>query len=95
MNCTQTPLHHICPTASQFTPDVPYLESTEPDQTTDSVFIYQPSHLDSSSSQVSITTSPVPPAPRSARSTKGAPPVQFGKVYTHSTIPSKVTEPIK
>ena len=76
---------------------MPYLEgSTQPDQTTDSVFIQQPSSLDSSSSQNSITTSPVPPVPRrSARSTKGAPPVQFGKVYTHSTIISEVAKPTK
>ena len=66
---------NVSPTESQFTPEMPYLESTQSDQTTDSVFIQQPSSLDSSSSQNSITTSPVPPAPkRSARSTKGAPP---------------------
>ena len=64
----------VSPTESQFTPDMPYPEgSKQPHQTTDSVFIQQPSYLDSSS-QDSITTSPVPPAPRrSARSTKGAP----------------------
>ena len=67
---------NISPTESQFTPEMPYLEgSTQPDQTTDSVFIEQPSYLDSNSSQNSTTTNPVPPAPRSARSTKGAPPV--------------------
>ena len=74
---------------------MPYLESIQPDQTTDSVFIQQPSYLDSSSYQDSIITSPVPPAPRSARSTKGAPPVQFGKVYMHSTIISEVAKPTK
>ena len=68
---------NVSPTESQFTPDMPYLEgSTQSDQTTNSVFIQQPSSLDSSSSQNSITTSPLPPAPRgSARSTKGVPPV--------------------
>ena len=65
---------NVSPTESQFTPEMPYLESTQSDQTTDSVFIQQPSSSDSNSSQKSITTSHVPPAPRrSARSTKGAP----------------------
>ena len=90
-------LLNVSPTEIQFTPDMPYLEgSTQPDQTTDSVFIQQPSYLDSSSSQNSTTISLVPPAlRRSARSTKGAPPVQFGKVYTHSTIISEVAKPTK
>ena len=65
----------VSPTESQFTPEMPYLESTQSDQITDSVFIQQQSSLDSDNSQHSITTRPVPPAPRrSARSTKGAPP---------------------
>ena len=67
--------HNVSPTESQFTPEMPYLESTQSDRTTDSVFIYHPCSLDSSNSQNFITTSPVPPAlRRSARSTKGAPP---------------------
>ena len=65
---------NVSPTESQFTPEMPYLESTQSDQTTDGVFIQQPSSLDSDNSQNSTTTSPMPPAPRrSARSTKGAP----------------------
>ena len=65
----------VSPTENQFTPEMPYLESTQSDQTTDSVFIQQPSSLDSGNSQHSITTSPVLPSPRrSARSTNGAPP---------------------
>ena len=88
--------HNVSPTESKFTPEIPYLESTQSDQTTDSVFMHQPCSLDSSSSQNSITTSPVPPAPRRrARSTKGAPPVWFGKVYIHSTIISEVAKPTK
>ena len=71
---------NVSPTESQFTPEMPYLESTQSDQTIDSVFMQQPRSLDSDNNQNSITTSPVPTAPRrSARSTKGAPPVQFGK----------------
>ena len=87
---------NVGPTERQFTPEMPYLESTQSDQTTDSVFIQQPSSLDSDNSQHSIPTSHVPPAPRrSARGTKGAPPVQFGKVYSHSTIISEVAKPTK
>ena len=78
---------------------MPYLEGfTQPDLTTDSVFTQQPSDSDSSdNSQSTITLSPpVPPDPRrSTRSKKGAPPVHFGKVYTHSTIISEVTKPTK
>ena len=92
-NSSVQPLN-VSPTESQFTSEMPYVGSTQSDQTSDSVFIQQPSSLDSSSSQNSITISPVPPAPRrSARSTKGAPPVQFGKGYTHSTIISEVAKP--
>ena len=63
---------NISPTESQLTPDMPYLEgSTQPDQTTDSVFTPQPNESDSSNSQSSIPSSPVPPAPRkSTRSTR-------------------------
>ena len=96
-NSNVQPLN-LSPTESQFSPDMPYLEgSTQPDLTTDSVLIQQPSNSDSSdNSQSTITSSPVPPAPRrSTRSTKGAPPVHFGKVYTHSTIISEVAKPTK
>ena len=56
---------NISQTESQFFPEIPYLEgSTQPDQTTDSVFTQQPSDSDSSNSQSSIPSSPVPPAPR-------------------------------
>ena len=60
-NSSVQPLN-VSPTESQFTPEMPYLESTQSDQTTDSVFIQQPSSLDPSSSQDSITNSPAPPA---------------------------------
>ena len=40
--------------------------------------------------------SPVPPASRrSARSTKGIPPVHFGKVHIHSTIISELVKPTR
>ena len=83
---------NIRPTESQFTPDIPYLEgSTQPDQTTDRVFTQQPSN-----SQSSIPSSLVPPLQRrSTRSTKGASPVHFRKVYIHSTIVSEVAKPTK
>ena len=85
---------YTSPTESQFTPGMPYLEGyTQPDQTTDSVFIQQPSDSDSSNSQNSITSSPLLPVPRrSTRSSKGAPLVQYGKVYTHSIIFSEVAK---
>ena len=70
---------NISPTECQFTPDMPYVEqSTQPDQTTDSVFTQQ-----SSNSQSSIPSIPVPPVPRrSTRSTKGAPLCDLEKLYT-------------
>ena len=55
---------NVSPTESQFTPDMLYLESIQSDKINDSVFTQQPSSLDSDNSQISITTSPVPPAPR-------------------------------
>ena len=71
---------------------MPYLEElTQPDWTQDSVFKQQPS--DSVIQDTLMPSSPESPAPRrSARSTKGAPPVHFGKVYTYSTIISNVDE---
>ena len=75
---------------------MPYLEeSTQPGQIQDSVFTEQSEHssqhLSDSTPHVTLPSSPPEsPAPRrSARSTKGAPPVQF-EVYTYSTIVSKV-----
>ena len=83
-------------TESQFSTVMPYLEeSTQPDQTHGSVFNHQPNQQpsDSVTHDTLTTRSPEPPAPRkSARSTKGAPPVYFGKVYTYSTVVSKVAE---
>ena len=82
---------------SKFSPILPYLEeSSQPGQAQDdSVFTEHSSqHLSNSSPHVILPSSPSEsPAPgRSARSTKEAPPVQFGKVYTYSTIVSKVAE---
>ena len=76
-------------TESKFSPDMPYLvESTQPDLTQDSVFTQQPSN--SVTQDAPMSGPPEPPAQRSARSTKGAPPVCFGKVYIYSTIISNV-----
>ena len=83
-------------TESQFSTVKPYLEeSMQPDQTHDSVFTHQPNQQPSDSvTHDTLTTSPPePPAPgRSARSTKGAPPVHSGKVHIYSTIVPKVVE---
>ena len=83
-------------TESQFSTVMPYLEeSTQLDQIDDSVFTNQSSQQpsDSVTCDTLPTGPPEPPAPkRSARSTKGAPPVHFGKVYTYSTIVSKMAE---
>ena len=69
---------------SQFRSILPYLEeSSQPGQTQDdSVFTEHSSqHLSDFSPHVTLPSSPPEsPAPRrSARNTKGAPPVQFGK----------------
>ena len=71
-------------TESQFSTVVPYLKES-PDQTQDSAFIEQSSQQlsDSVTHDTLPTSPPEPPAPRrSAQSTKAAPPVDFGKVYT-------------
>ena len=79
-------------TESQFSPDMPYLEeSTQPDLTHDSVFTQQPS--DSYHTRYTNISPPESPDPRrSARSTKRAPHVCFGNVYTYSTIIANVVE---
>ena len=69
--------------------------STLPDQTTDNDSIHQLSDSEASDDDQS-TISPVPPAPRrSARSTKGIPPLHFGKVHIYSTVISEVAKPTK
>ena len=82
-------------TESQFSTIMPYMEDTG--QTSDSVFLDTSSSIDPHVSQPiptpsietdSVASSPVDetPAPRrSARSTRGAPPVRFGKIIAHST----------
>ena len=81
---------------SQFSTVIPYLEkSTQSDQTHDSVFTHQPRQQssDSATHDTLPTSPPEPPVPRrSARSTKGASPVHFGKVYIYGNIVSKVAE---
>ena len=84
-------------TESHFSSILPYLEeSSQCGQTQDdSVFTEHSSqHLSDSSPHVPLPSSP-PESPvqrRSTRSTKVASSVQFGKVYTYSTIVSKVAE---
>ena len=92
--------HDSQSTISPLIPEVPCLDlSIPPDQATDRVSIEQDSESDSdseSSDTEQDTKSPVPPAPRrSARSTKGIPPVHYGKVHTHSTIISELTKPTR
>ena len=80
-------------TESQFSAVVPYMEDSG--QTSSNVFLETsatdphisqqiPQSLDTSEASSPIGTPPQSPTPRrSARSTKGAPPVCFGKVITH------------
>ena len=87
-------------TISQLIPEVPCLErSIPPDLATDSVSIEQYSEPDSDSElsdNEHNTKSPAPPAPRrSARSTKGIPPVCYGNVHIHSTIISELAKPTR
>ena len=82
-------------TESQFSAVVPYMEDSG--QTSSNVFLETsatdpytsqqiPQSLDTSEASSPIGTPPQSPAPwRSARSTKGAPPVHFGKVITYGT----------
>ena len=92
-------------TESQFNSVMPYVE--DPCQTSDSVFIetstdphvsqhisQTPSQTNISNACSSVETTPVQtPAPwRSARSTMGAPPVHYGKVITHCTRVTNMTD---
>ena len=91
-------------TESKFSTIMPYLE--ESDHASDIVFLdTETSSEPHVSPSQHITQSPMPidspivssppesPAPRrSARSTWGAPPVQFGKIITHSTIVSEMAK---
>ena len=86
-------------TDSQFSTVMPYMEDSG--HTSDNVFIetsssidphvsqhipQSPIQTDTSNASCPIETTPEQtPAPRSARSTRGAPPVHFGKVITHCT----------
>ena len=78
-NCTRNAATGFSVTKSHFSTVIPYLEeSTQPDQTQDSIFIKQSSQqLSNSVTHDTLPTSPpAPPVPRrSARSTKRAPPV--------------------
>ena len=73
------------------------------DQATDSVSteqsIEQDSETDSDSEpsdNEKDSKSPAPPVPRrSARSTKGIPPVHYGQVYIHSTIILQLAKPTR
>ena len=92
-------------TESQFSSVICYIEDSG--QTSDSVFIetstdphvnqhisQTPSQTNTSNASSSVDTTPVQtPAPRrSARSTKGAPPVCYGKVITHCTRVTNMTD---
>ena len=82
-------------TESQFSAVMPYMEDSG--QTSSNVFLETsatdphtsqkfPQSLDTSEASSPNGTPPQSPVPRrSARSTKGAPPVHFGKVITHGT----------
>ena len=75
---------------------MPYLkETSQSDHAPDSVFTE--TSTEHSSQQVNDSLIPLSPTEspalrRSARSTRGAPPVHSGKVFTHSTIVSKMVE---
>ena len=92
-------------TESQFSSVMPYTKDTG--QTSDSVFIetstgphvsqhisQTPSQNNTSNESSSVETTPVQtPVPRrSARSTKGAPPVHYGKVIMHCTRVTYMTD---
>ena len=81
---------------------LPYMEDS--DQTSDNVFLKTSSSIDphvsqhipqtdtsNASSPVETTPEQTPAPRRSARSTWGAPPVCFGKVITHCTRVSNMT----
>ena len=74
------------PTESQLAPNMSCLGGSTPhDQTTDKASSQQHSDSEPSDNDQS-TISPESPAPRrSARSTKGIPPVCFGKIYINSS----------
>ena len=84
---------------SKFSTVMPYLESGH---TSNNVFLEtlidpHVSQHSTTSPDTTVTSSPIesphqsPAPPRSARSTRGAPPVHFGKVITHSTRVSNIT----
>ena len=89
--------HDSHSTISQLIPEVACLErSIPPDQATDRVSIEQDNEPDSDSEPSDTeqdTESPAPAPRRSARSTKGIPPVHYGKVHIHSTIISELARP--
>ena len=75
---------------------MPHLKNTsQSDHAPDSVFTEASTeHLSQKVTDSPILSSP-PGSPahrRSARSTWGAPPVHFGKVFTHSTVVSMMAE---
>ena len=101
----RTPRKSDSITESQFSSVMPYTEDTG--QTSDSVFIetstdphvsqhisQTPSQNNTSNASSSVESTPIQtPAPRrSARSTKGAPPVCYGKVITHCTRVTNMTD---
>ena len=92
--------HDSHSTISQIISEVPCLEkSVLPDQATDSMSIEQGSETDSDSEpsdNEQDTKSPAPPSPRrSARNTKGIPPMHYGKVHIHRKIISELAKPTR
>ena len=94
-------------TESQFTTIMPYMEDSGQTsdsvflETSSSIdpHISQPIPQSPIETDISVASSPVDttqeqtPAPRrSARSTRGTPPVHFGKVITHSTRVTNMTD---
>ena len=92
--------HYSQSTTSPLIPGVPCPDGSIPsDQATDRVSNEQDSEPDSDfepNDTEQGTKSPVPPAPRrSVRSTKGIPPVCYGKIHIHSTIISELAKPTR
>ena len=76
--------------------DISNIAQPLPDQTVLDVDSEHKPEQESESESDSDTNSPVPTAPRrSARSTKGIPPVHYGQVQIHRTIISESEKPTR
>ena len=82
--------------APEHIPDISNIAQPLPDQTILDVDSEHEQEQESESEIDSDTNSPVPTAPRrSARSTKGIPPVHYGQVQINSTIISELEKPTR